>query len=150
LRNKIYNYVFYMPCVSPKYETQDRRTWEYPRSWLSLLQACRQTYNEAWMFPFTLNLFSGYAEHAIEMLCTTLTPMQADGISRVSLLVDAFAIYRDGKIPDAGLKAWFVAELSDLCMLAGLKHLEWIKLREQVAEVLERARRTDIVLTVVD
>ncbi|EUC37455.1 hypothetical protein COCCADRAFT_33364 [Bipolaris zeicola 26-R-13] len=160
LRVKIYNYVFDADSISPKYETQDHRTWEYPRSNLSLIQTCRQTWAETRLLPFTRSVFSGYSEHVIEMLCKNLTRSQANAISRVSLLVDAFAIYRDGKIPHSGLKPWIIVELSDLCTFEGLKELElvWfgseiepvqVALHEQVTEVLERSGRTDISLTVV-
>ncbi|EMD94239.1 hypothetical protein COCHEDRAFT_1094483, partial [Bipolaris maydis C5] len=160
LRMKIYDYVFDAGSISPKYETQDHRTWEYPRTNLSLIQACRQTWAETRLLPFTRNVFSGYSEHVIEMLCKNLTRSQANAISRVRLLVDAFAIYRDGKIPHSGLKPWIIVELSDLCMFEGLKELELVwfgsdiepvqtELHKQVTEVLERSGRTDILLTVV-
>jgi len=109
---------------------------------LNLLETCRQIYFEANLFPFALNVFVGYAEHVIELLLTTFTPSQTDIISDVRLYVDAFGVYRDGKIPEAGLKAWFIEELGDLCQLVSLKDLTLIWFGSDIEVVKEHLNAT--------
>ena len=120
---------------------------------------CRQVYFEARLVPFTCNVFAGYAEHVIELLVTSFAPEQADVVSTVRINADAFAVYRDGKIPDVGLKKWFTSELAELAMLKGLKEvtLAWFGsdveiVREgllwEVSGVLGEAGRADVKVVV--
>jgi hypothetical protein len=126
---------------------------------LNLLETCRQIYFEARLFPFALNVFVGYAEHVIELLLTTFTASQTDIISSVRLYVDAFGIYRDGKIPETGLKAWFIEEVGDLCQLVSLREVKLIwfgsdieivkeHLNLAVLAILKEADRADIEIAV--
>ncbi|KAI4707609.1 hypothetical protein J4E89_007714 [Alternaria sp. Ai002NY15] len=142
LRNKIYKYAFLSHPVRPTREHREWPHWAYPRSQLNLLETCRQIYFEANLFPFALNVFVGYAEHVIELLLTTFTPSQTDIISDVRLYVDAFGVYRDGKIPEAGLKAWFTEELGDLCQLVSLKDVTLIWFGSDIEVVKEHLNAT--------
>ncbi|KAL1795123.1 hypothetical protein ACET3X_006939 [Alternaria dauci] len=159
LRNKIYEYVFLSQPIRPFREHREWPHWAYPRSQLNLLEACRQIYLEAKLFPFALNVFVGYAEHVIELLLTTFTTSQTDIISNVRLYVDAFGVYRDGKLPETGLKAWFIEELGDLCQLVSLREVTLIwfgsdievvreHLEMSVLSIFKEAGRADIKIVV--
>ncbi|RMZ66580.1 tetratricopeptide-like helical [Pyrenophora seminiperda CCB06] len=159
LRNKIYNYVFHSPPIRPYRDHRVYGAWAYSRRQLSLLQVCRQVYFEARLVPFKCNVFVGYAEHVIELLVTSFAPQQADVISTVDIYVDAFAVYRDGVIPDVGLKKWFTSELAEMAMLKGLKEvtLVWFGsdvmvvregLKWEVSGVFEEVGRADIKVVV--
>ena len=91
----------------------------------------------------------------IELLVTSFAPEQADAVAVVKMYVDAFAVYRDGKIPDVGLKKWFTGELAELALLKKLKEvtLVWFGsdvevvregLQVEVSGVLEQAGRVDV------
>jgi hypothetical protein len=126
---------------------------------LNLLETCRQIYFEAKLFPFALNVFVGYAEHVIELLLTTFTASQTNTISTVRLYVDAFGVYRDGKLPEIGLNAWFIEELGDMCQLVSLSEVTLIwfgsdielvreHLEMAVLTIFKEAGRADIKISV--
>ncbi|OWY43715.1 hypothetical protein CUC08_Gglean008343 [Alternaria sp. MG1] len=159
LRNKIYEYVFLSHPVRPFREHREWPHWAYPRSQLNLLETCRQIYFEAKLFPFALNVFVGYAEHVIELLLTTFTASQTNTISTVRLYVDAFGVYRDGKLPEIGLNAWFIEELGDMCQLVSLSEVTLIwfgsdievvreHLEMAVLTIFKEAGRADIKISV--
>ncbi|CAI9629375.1 unnamed protein product [Alternaria burnsii] len=159
LRNKIYGYVFLSHPVRPFREHREWPHWAYPRSQLNLLETCRQIYFEAKLFPFALNVFVGYAEHVIELLLTTFTASQTNTISTVRLYVDAFGVYRDGKLPEIGLNAWFIEELGDMCQLVSLSEVTLIwfgsdievvreHLEMAVLTIFKEAGRADIKISV--
>ncbi|CAN9354215.1 unnamed protein product [Alternaria alternata] len=159
LRNKIYEYVFLSHPVRPLREHREWPHWAYPRSQLNLLETCRQIYFEAKLFPFALNVFVGYAEHVIELLLTTFTASQTNTISTVRLYVDAFGVYRDGKLPEIGLNAWFIEELGDMCQLVSLNEVTLIwfgsdievvreHLEMAVLTIFKEAGRADIKISV--
>ncbi|CAN9441274.1 unnamed protein product [Alternaria alternata] len=159
LRNKIYEYVFLSHPVRPFREHREWPYWAYPRSQLNLLETCRQIYFEAKLFPFALNVFVGYAEHVIELLLTTFTASQTNTISTVRLYVDAFGVYRDGKLPEIGLNAWFIEELGDMCQLVSLSEVTLIwfgsdievvreHLEMAVLSIFKEAGRADIKISV--
>ncbi|KAH6848873.1 hypothetical protein B0T12DRAFT_515440 [Alternaria alternata] len=159
LRNKIYEYVFISHPVRPFREHREWPHWAYPRSQLNLLETCRQIYFEAKLFPFALNVFVGYAEHVIELLLTTFTASQTNTISTVRLYVDAFGVYRDGKLPEIGLNAWFIEELGDMCQLVSLSEVTLIwfgsdievvreHLEMAVLTIFKEAGRADIEISV--
>ncbi|EFQ95529.1 hypothetical protein PTT_06326 [Pyrenophora teres f. teres 0-1] len=159
LRNKVYTYVFHTPPIRPYRDHRVYGAWAYSRRRLRLLQVCRQVYFEARLVPFTCNVFAGYAEHVIELLVTNFAREQAGMVAKVRIDVDAFAVYREGVIPEVGLKKWFTGELWELAGLRGLREvvLVWFGsevgiVREgllgEVSGVFERAGRVDVKVVV--
>lgn len=75
------------------------------------------------------------------------------------LYVDAFGVYRDGKLPEIGLNAWFIEELGDMCQLVSLSEVTLIwfgsdievvreHLEMAVLTIFKEAGRADIKISV--
>jgi hypothetical protein len=89
---------------------------------LSILQVCRQTHREAFLLPFTLNVFE-FGACTMDSFIDGLTVLQRSSITRVTLDIVVSKVWNELKMDSRTIWA---DDLKFLDSLSGLKALDLV------------------------